>query len=185
MTLAALLEGASAPDSALGRALGTAMTAGADQTFRDVVREAIGRRDAIIGWRNDAGSVEEAIADLSRALGVEPQETLDSIEAEFLTDSLLSASEWPAIAAALAHGNKTDCEQARRFAALTALAGANRIELYLEIFCTDEGNPRKSIVTKAIKDVRLVERLGAEQTRICAILNGAMPSFAVIAALHC
>ena len=85
LTLAALLEGAAEPDSALGRALGIAMSAGADQTFRDVVREAINRRDAIIRWRGNAGSVEAAIAGLSRALGLEPQESLDSIEAEFFT----------------------------------------------------------------------------------------------------
>jgi ATP-dependent helicase/nuclease subunit A len=171
LTLDALLEGASAPESALGRALGIAMTAGADQTFRDVVREAIGRRDVIIRWRTRAGSVETAIADLSRALNVEPHESLDSIEAEFLAGSLLPSSEWSAIAANLAEGNKTDCEQARRFTALTTLAGANRLELYLEIFCTDEGNPRKSIVTKAIKDAGLVGRLAAEQARVCAILE--------------
>ena len=164
-------KGLRAPDSALGRALGTAMTAGADQTFRDVVREAINRRDAIMRWRTQAGSVEAAIADLSRSLGVEPQESLDSIEAEFLTGPLIAPAEWPAIAAALARGNKTDCEQAQRFTTLTALSGSNRLELYLEIFCTDEGNPRKSIVTKAIKDARLVERLGAEQKRVCAILE--------------
>ena len=171
LTLDALLEGAAAPDSALGRALGTAMTAGADQTFRDVVREAINRRDGIIRWRTKAGSVEAAIADLSRSLGVEPQESLDSIEAEFLAGPLIAPAEWLAIAAALARGNKTDCEQAQRFTTLVALSGSNRLELYLEIFCTDEGNPRKSIVTKAIKDAGLVERLGAEQRRVCAILE--------------
>jgi ATP-dependent helicase/nuclease subunit A len=171
LTLAALLEGASAPDSLLGRALGTAMTAGADQTFRDVVREAINRRDAIISWCMRAGSVEEAIAGLSHALGIAPEETLESVEAEFFTDSLIPDSEWPAIAAALSRGNKTDCEQAQRFATLTTLSGANRIELYLEIFCTDEGNPRKSIVTKAIKDARPVELLSAEQKRVCDILD--------------
>src|SRR6202048_737968 len=42
LTLAALLEGASTPQSPLAAALATAMTAGADQTFRDVVREALG-----------------------------------------------------------------------------------------------------------------------------------------------
>jgi ATP-dependent helicase/nuclease subunit A len=171
LTLAALLKGASDPDSPLGRALGIAMTAAADQTFRDVVREAISRRDVFLRWRGNAGSVGTAIADLARALGVEPEETLDSVEAAFLTGPLIPSSEWPAIAAALARGNKNDCEQARRFAALSALAGANRLELYLEIFCTDEGNPRKSIVTKAIKDARLVERLGEEQARVCAILE--------------
>ena len=171
LTLAALLEGASAPDSLLGRALGTAMTAGADQTFRDVVREAINRRDAIISWRMRAGSVEEAIAGLSRALGIAPEETLESVEALFFAGSLIPPLEWPAIAAMLSEGNKTDCEQARRFATLTTVSGANRIELYLEIFCTDEGNPRKSIVTKAIKDARLVELLGTEQKRVCDILD--------------
>jgi ATP-dependent helicase/nuclease subunit A len=83
LTLAALLEGASAPDSPLGRALGIAMTAGADQTFRDVVREAINRRDAFINWRIRAGSVEDAIAELSRALGIAPEDTLESVEAEY------------------------------------------------------------------------------------------------------
>jgi ATP-dependent helicase/nuclease subunit A len=171
LTLAALLEGASAPQSALGRALGVAMTAGADQTFRDVVREAIDRRDAFINWRIRAGSVEEAVAELSRALGVAPEDSLESVEAEFFAASLIAETEWPAIATALAHGNKTDGEQAQRFTALVGLTGANRIELYLEIFCTDEGNPRKSIVTRAIKDARLLELLNAEQARVCAILE--------------
>ena len=46
LTLNVLLDGARSPGSNLARALDTAMTVAADQTFRDVVREAIGRRDA-------------------------------------------------------------------------------------------------------------------------------------------
>jgi ATP-dependent helicase/nuclease subunit A len=171
LTLKSLLEGASDPDSRLGRALGTAQAVSADQTFRDVVREAINRRDAMIRWRLRAGSVEAATASLSRALGIEPEETLDGIEARFFTEALIAPSEWPAIAATLAQGNKTDCEQAGRFTALTTLSGANRIELYLEIFCTDQGEPRKSIVTRAIKDAGLIELLNAEQKRVCDILD--------------
>src|SRR5579862_4281865 len=72
LTLAVLLEGATAAESPLGRALGIAMTAGADQTFRDVVREAIGRRDVIERWLGSAGGLDAAIAALSRALGLEP-----------------------------------------------------------------------------------------------------------------
>jgi ATP-dependent helicase/nuclease subunit A len=171
LTLKALLEGAAAPESALGRALGTAMTAGADQTFRDVVREAINRRDAIMRWRARAGSVAAAIAGLSRALGIAPEETLDSVEAQFFAGSLIAETDWPSIAAVLNEGSKNDREQARRFAALATLIGANRIELYLEIFCTDEGSARKSIVTKTIKDARLIELLSAEQQRVCGILD--------------
>jgi ATP-dependent helicase/nuclease subunit A len=171
LTLMVLLEGAAAPESALGCALGIAMTAGADQTFRDVVREAIDRRDAFINWRIRAGSVADAVAELSLTLGVAPEDSVESVEAEFFAGSLIAETEWPAIGAALAHGSKTDAEQAQRFTALVGLAGANRVELYLEIFCTDEGNPRKSIVTRAIKDARLVELLNAEQARVCGILE--------------
>src|ERR1051326_6896507 len=46
LTLAVLLDGADDPDGALGRALAAAMIAAADQTFRDLVRETIGQRDA-------------------------------------------------------------------------------------------------------------------------------------------
>src|ERR1700676_1743512 len=74
LTLTVLLEGARAPDGPLGRALAVAMSAAADQTFRDVVRAAIGRRDAISRWVMSAGGIEAAIAALSRDLGVDPSE---------------------------------------------------------------------------------------------------------------
>ena len=74
LTLGVLLDGAKDPDGPLGRALATAMTVAADQTFRDVVREAIGRRDAITRWILDAGDVDAAIAALSRGLGLDPRE---------------------------------------------------------------------------------------------------------------
>ncbi len=68
LTLNVLLDGAAAPDSMLGRALASAMTAAADQTFRDVVREAIGMRDVVSRRVANAGSLEAAIANLSNAL---------------------------------------------------------------------------------------------------------------------
>jgi ATP-dependent helicase/nuclease subunit A len=171
LTMAVLLEGASAPESPLGRALAVAMTAGADQTFRDVVREAIGRRDAIDRWLAGAGSMEAAIAALSRALRVGPQEDIDSVEAEFFAGSLIAPAQWPALAAALAQGAKTDCEQAERWGALAARSGSDRVETYIDIFCTDTRSPRKSIVTRAVKDAGLVKLLCAERTRVCAILE--------------
>src|SRR5271156_3346740 len=57
LTLAVLLDGARDPDGPLGHALAVAMTAAADQTFRDVVRAAIGRRDTISRWVTGAGGV--------------------------------------------------------------------------------------------------------------------------------
>jgi len=171
LTLAVLLDGAAAPDGALGRALATAMVAAADRTFRDVVREAIRKRDAINRWVTEAGGVDAAIAALSCELGVDPSEDRDGVEAEIFSGAVIAAAEWAALAAALARGSKTDCEQAARFAALARLSGRERLDAYIAIFCTAQDLARKSIVTGAIKDEGLIERLAAEQRRVCALLE--------------
>ncbi len=171
LTLGVLLDGANAPDSPLGRALSAAMAASADRTFREVVREAIGRRDPIVRWIERADSIQAAIAALSQALGVDPSESGDSIEDAFFSGSSIAPQEWTTLAVTLAKGNKSDAEQARRFASLASLSHSDRVETYLEIFCTADSRPRKSIVTKAIKDGGLVERLRAEQDRVCALLD--------------
>jgi ATP-dependent helicase/nuclease subunit A len=172
ITLHVLLDGARDPQSPLGRALAIAMTAAADQTFREVIRTAIGRHDTIARWVMQEGGVEAAIAALSRALGIAPETSRESVEDEFFTDSAIAPTEWAAIAATLARGNKTDIEQADRFNQLAALPRADRVETYLDIFFTaNERTPRKSIVTKAIKDTGLAERLIAEQDRVGALLQ--------------
>src|SRR5580658_9262267 len=48
LTLDVLLDGARTPDGRIGRALAAAMVAEADQTSRDVVREAIAKRGTIM-----------------------------------------------------------------------------------------------------------------------------------------
>jgi ATP-dependent helicase/nuclease subunit A len=171
LTLAVLLEGANDPDGPLGGALATAMTAAADQTFRDVVREAIGRGDAIARWVVGEGGVEAAIAGLSRALGLGSEETRAGIEEDFFTGSAIAPHEWMAFATALAQGSKSDIEQSRRFKLLASQPLSDRVETYLDIFCTTDRAPRKSIVTKTIEDADLVERLAAEQGRVCVLLN--------------
>ena len=143
------------------------MTAGADQTFRDVVREAIGRRDAIIRWRIQAGSVEAAIAELSRALGVEPEELAGQYRGRVFYRLVYPGIGMARDRRGAGARQQERCEQAQRFTALIALTGSNRLELYLEIFCTDEGNPRKSIVTKAIKDARTGRASERGAARVC------------------
>jgi len=172
LTLHVLLDGARDPESPLGRALAVAMTAAADVTFREVVRSAIGRRDAVTRWVMKAGDITAAIAALSRALGIDPSASRADIEDEFFDDSPIAPGEWNAVGTALAQGNKTDIEQAHRFRKLASLTRADRVQTYLDIFCTaNERDPRKYIVTKAIKDTALVERLTAEQGRVCAVLQ--------------
>ena len=173
LTLAVLLDGAAALESSLGRALASAMIAAADQTFRDVVRGAITERDAIGRWVENAHGVEAAIAELSRALGVDPSDSVEAVEAQYFSASLIAASEWPMLAKILGQGGKTDGAQAGRFGSLASQRDDARRLTYVGIFCTGQGTPRKSIVTKAIKDKEpaLAERLYAEQARICALLD--------------
>ena len=171
LTLEVLLEGANAPDSELGQALEMSMVMAADRTFREVVREAIGRRDAIGRWVGD-GDVKTAIAKLSETLAVDPGANVDSLDEQLFSASPIGETEWPTLAKVLAQGSKNDCDQASRFERLATLIGFERTETYLDIFCntTDRG-PRKSIVTRAIRDASLVQLLGDEQLRVCALLD--------------
>ena len=171
LTLGVLLDGAKDPDGPLGRALATAMTVAADQTFRDVVREAIGRRDAITRWILDAGNVDAAIAALSRDLGLDPRETRASVEEDFFAGAAIAPDEWTAVATVLRRAARPTLSKRGGSALLASLPLSDRVETYLDIFCTSDRAPRKSIVTKSIKDTALIERLNAEQARVRALLD--------------
>src|SRR5438876_7362949 len=97
LRMGVLLEAAAKPESDLGRALATAITVAADQTFAEAIDEAIAKHDELEAWIAHAGGVPAAIAELSRALGVSPEETSDAIAEEFFSASLIAASEHPAV----------------------------------------------------------------------------------------
>ncbi len=173
LCLEVLLNAAGKPDSPRGRALTTAIASAADQTFRDLLGDAISERDKLKAWVDAAGGVQAAIAQLSKALGIAPADSEEKADAELFSAALITPSEWPAYASALAEGSKTDKEHSARFASLAKLAGAERGEVYLDIFCTRERSARKNIVTKAMqtKHPALFARLVAEQERICALID--------------
>jgi ATP-dependent helicase/nuclease subunit A len=171
--LAVLLEGAGNPQGSLGRALETAIAAAADQTFRQVLKDAIGARDKLTAWLDATGGVDGAIAQLSGAFGIDANDTEEKIDAVMLSGSPIKPSEWPVFAAALAGGAKTDKDHSERFASLAQLGEGERREVYLDIFCTKDRSPRANIVTKAIQvnHGALYARLLNEQRRVCALLE--------------
>src|SRR5689334_18794314 len=85
LTLEVLLEGATRPEGALGKALADAITAAADTTFKEVIAETIGKRDLITRWTERAGGVEQAIDELSRTFGLAPGDTLAAVEEEYFS----------------------------------------------------------------------------------------------------
>ena len=89
-----LLDAALAPEGALGRALATAMAVAADQTFKEVVGEAIRKRDAVRTWIDHGGGIEGAFAGLCGALGVGTDDSIERIDGEITDGPLLPASQW-------------------------------------------------------------------------------------------
>jgi len=172
-SLGVLLRAASAPDSEIGRALTTAMTSAADTTFRDVVREACMSRDSFLAWVDRAGSTERAMAELSSALGVAPQDALDSIDRDIVDGPHLPRAQWEMAAEVFETGGANDAKQASRLREALDLSGNAQIERYLGVFRTGDGGARKSLATKKIAeaDPALCAALAREAERVGALLE--------------
>src|ERR1041384_3646628 len=82
--LGVFLEASRNPDSATGRALMTAMATAADVTFKDLGREACLSRDHVMAWTEAAGSAQAAAAQISAALGVDPDDRIEDVERDIV-----------------------------------------------------------------------------------------------------
>ena len=137
------------PDSAIGRALLTAMASAADVTFKEVVREACLSRDHFMAWTDAAGGADAAARQMSAALGVTAGDRIEDIERDIVDGPYLQRARWEEIARALETGSKSDQDQAARLREALASTGAAQVDKYLGVFLTEtERTPRKSVVTK-------------------------------------
>lgn len=178
LTLDVMLEGAAQPNSAIGQALADAIKAAADQTFRELITEAVGQRDTIEQWVARAGSVGAAIADLSAKLGVGARDSAAAIEDAILADGIDPAL-WPDLAAVFLTGSSNDKKQAGRIKQALHASGTGRLENYISIFCTGSNiglskrGPRENILTATTRRVHPEwgERLDRERERICSLLD--------------
>ena len=151
--LGVFLEASRNPESATGRALMTAMASAADVTFKDVVREACLSRDHFMAWTDAAGSAQAAAAQISAALGVNPDDRIEDVERDIVDGPNLPRSRWQDIALVLETGSKTDQDQAARLRGALVFSGAAQVDEYLGVFLTEaDRTPRKSVVTKKFCD---------------------------------
>jgi ATP-dependent helicase/nuclease subunit A len=173
LRLEVLLQAAAAPDGPLGRALATAITAAADQTFAAVVREAIGQRDVLMKWVDLVGGVEAAIAGLAGALGIASDDTRERVNAEIVDGPNLPSARWAAIAATLRAGSAADQRQAACLAEAMTTQGDERVRTYLKFFFTGSGEPRKSLLTRALEvaNPELAAEFCAERERLCDLVQ--------------
>src|SRR3954469_9989871 len=151
--LEVLLDASRDSDSAAGRALDIAMSSAADVTFKDVVREACLSRDHFMAWTDAAGSAQAAAAQISAALGVNPDDRIEDVERDIVDGPNLPRSRWQDIALVLETGSKTDQDQAARLRGALVFTGAAQVDEYLGVFLTEaDRTPRKSVVTKKFCD---------------------------------
>jgi len=144
-----LFEASGNPDSLTGRALAAIIPAASDNAFQDGLLEAIRERERLIAWVEDAKGIEQVAAQLSETLGIDPADTLAAVEAEILEGPHLPTGAWLSIEGVCRTGSANDRKQSERLQTAIATTGRTRIDAYLEIFFTGEGEPRSSIVTAA------------------------------------
>ena len=123
LRLEVLLEAAGAPDSALGRALSTAITMAADRTFGEVIDEAIRMREELEAWIARAGSIDAAIAELSGLLGVAPDQSIAAIETMIESGPIFPTIAWAPASEQLAEGLVSDHKLAQTLTAALASSG--------------------------------------------------------------
>ena len=172
LTMQVLLEAAAKPATPLGRALAASIVAAADRTFLQLVKEAIQDREAIAEWLDATGGIDAAMHRLSVTLEIDPSDTIESLEDEFFARSHIPVSDWPDLIEVLESGLASDKKHVTALANARRAGGRERIEAYLQIFCTTELAPRKNLVTKGIAErhPEWLERLQREQDRVCALL---------------
>jgi len=173
-SLAVMLDAARVPDSALGRALLTAMSSAADVTFKEVLREACLSRDHFMAWTDTAGSADAAAREVSSVLGLSGDDRLADVEREIVEGPNLPRSRWQEFADVLELGARTERDHADRLRAALAATGPIQVEEYLDIFLTDTDRTlRKTVVTKKFANDHPVlgRLLNAERERLPPLIE--------------
>lgn len=168
MTMAVLLDAAQQQSGPLHDALTLAIETSSDQTFRDIIRDAIGKRNAILRWVEHAGGIAHIADQLCGTLDIIATDTAESIAHEMIDGPYFPSSSWASVAATFRQGSKTDNDKADALDAALAAAGDPRVDQYISIFFTKDGEIRKSFATNAIKkiDPSLCDRLADEAQRL-------------------
>lgn len=148
-----LAAATSEPGSDLGRALECMIAFAADDGFDAVLRDALSKPEWLDGMARVALRPDEGRADIARiyrsAFGLDRHTTLATID--LALGELLPLDATRRIKAILAGGSPNDQKAAARFAAVLAPpAGTARIEALARALLTDEDEPRKAMMTKAL-----------------------------------
>lgn len=180
-----LAAAASDLTSPLGEALQTVVLAASDRSHEDAVAELVENRQMLERWIASAGSLEDALDELSHKLGVRNGAAPGAVEARILSEAALGPGDIVRLVQLLAQGLSTDNKAGDRLAPfLAAQDDTGRLAAYRAFFCKSDGGVRKagSMVTNRTRGSwpELDEILTAECRRIEAVLEEASAAEAYI-----
>ena len=172
LTLEVLLEGATKPQSPLGKALADAITSAADVTFKEVIAEAISKRDLITQWTGRTGGVQQTIDELTSTFGLQPGDSIGAVEAEYFAGSRIPQDAWPALIDIFSKGSKNDQERAQSLSAAMSSDGTRtRRKLSRCILHRRSAGPQQYSDQKlADANPQWAARLVAEKEHVCSLL---------------
>ena len=171
---AELLARAHTDDGELSAAVAIVASRVHEARFPELLSEVARTRAAFAKMLLDTGGFEGARARIADVLGVSPDIDPASVLEETCSDASFDGSALRDAAALLAAGSKTDQARARVlddwFAADLPDRRA-RFDAYSLAFLTKEGEPRKQLATKGIRESRpdADSALHAEAERLCAV----------------
>jgi ATP-dependent helicase/nuclease subunit A len=166
-----LLAAAAQPDSPAGNALATVIPLASDWSFQLALPEAVREHRRVTEWLERAGSVEAAMAELSQALGIDPQDSVDRIDEEIVNGPIFPMSAWAAAAALCKASSSNDQKQCERLTEAAQASGSERIAKYFEVFIDSEPKPRPNVITQTLakKQSELAQILVRERDRVSAL----------------
>ena len=156
--------------SALGQALAFVVARIDETTFDKLLTDITRQRSAFDRLVKAYGSVEGIAARLRDVLEVGADETVDSAKADFFKGEIFPRTILKNAAKRMETGLKTDQKYAAVFASVLAAkkAGPALHDDYVSVFLKADGDPRKDLMTKKLREENpdLDEGLREEQTRV-------------------
>ncbi|MGV8840326.1 MAG: double-strand break repair helicase AddA [Bauldia sp.] len=149
-----LAEAASDLSTPLGDALRTVVLSASDRSAEDAVGELVENRQLLERWVRATGSLDAALAELRRTLGVDTAPSRAAVEAEIVRDAALQREGIITLVRLLENGTSNDQKAADRIRPyLAARDDAGRFQAYRSFFCKADGGLRvpTSLVTTRIK----------------------------------
>ena len=106
-----------------------------------------------MAWTDRAGSADAAaVAQISAALGVDPDDRIEDVEREIVDGPNLPRSRWQAVAARARYRQQVRSGPGGPAARSARLIRRAQVDEYLSVFLTDDREPRKSVLTKKFAD---------------------------------